>query len=124
MEVASRSTGDPRQFDIPLTTQYHFITPTDVPGRITTEDFLFFENNPRVNFFDYDVVVESYNGKFKRLGRLNSSVQLPHTHFLNDALIVVVPRTDATKPRFVGTVQRGKVYLFGFNEVNGIYLLK
>lgn len=128
MEVAFRNNTDSRQFDIPLTTQYHFITPIDVPGRITNEDFLFFSNNEptKVHFPDYDVLVESFNGSFKNLGKLNKSVRLPHVHFVNDALLLVVPKKDMNKVRFVGTIQRGKHYFLSLDREieKGLYVLK
>jgi hypothetical protein len=124
MEVASRQTSDPRQFDIPLTTQYYFITPTDVPGRITTDDFLFFTStDSSIKFSDYDVLVESFNGKFKKLGQLSTKVQLPHVHFLNDALLLVLPKNSVAEPKFIGTIQRGKQYVLSFNKSEGDFFL-
>ena len=117
MEVAYRNDFDERQFDIPLTSQYHFITPLDVPGRITAEDYLYFSTTDNtIRFSDYDVLVESFGGDYKKIGQLNYSVRLPHVHFLNDALVLVVPKNDPSKPRFIGTIKRGKQYVMSFNR--------
>lgn len=126
MQVATREFTDRRQFDIPLTTQYHFITPVDVNGRLTTEDYIFFNQFQNINFKDYDVLVESFNGAFKKLGELADVMRLPHVHFVNTALVLVVPKTDSRKPKFVGTIQRGKKYNFGLNHLttHGFYLLQ
>jgi len=123
MEVATRGNSDPRQFDIPLSTQFYFITPTDVPGRRTSEDFLFFTSTSPITFSDYDVLVESFNGKFKKIGQLAPSVLLPHVHFLNDALVLVVPKRPSSKPKFIGTIQRGKQYTLSLSKPEGDFFV-
>jgi hypothetical protein len=125
MEVTLRGSTDPREFDIPLTTQYHFITPTEVKGRLTTEDYIFFNPQIQINLSNYDVILESFNGSFKKIGTLSETMKLPHVHFVNDALILIVPKFDVSLPKFVGTIQRGKTYNITFKHIsdNGYYIL-
>jgi hypothetical protein len=126
MEVATRKFTDRRQLDIPLTSQYHFIIPTDVDGRLTTEDFIFFNLCCDIALNDYDVVIESFNGTFKKLGALKNIVRLPHVHFVDNSLLMVLPRNDTSKPKFVGTVRRGNQYNLLTNHLSkyGFYLLQ
>jgi hypothetical protein len=126
MDVVTKKFTDRRQLDIPLTTQYHFITPTDVRGRLTTEDYIFFIPLCPINFNEYDVLIESFNGDFKKLGGLDSVVRLPHVHFVDNALLLVVHKFDGSKPKFVGTVERGKKYSISLNHYSNhsFYLLQ
>lgn len=126
MEVATKKFTDSRNLDIPLTTQHHFIVPNSVKGRLTTEDYLFFVKDFNINFKDYDVLVESFNGSFKTIGELSDTMKLPHVHFVNSALLMIVPKTDDAKPKFVGTIQRGRRYIISLAHItkHGFYLLK
>jgi hypothetical protein len=125
MDVATRNYTDRRQLDIPLTTQYHFIIPSDVKGRVTTEDFIFFNPTNNILFDDYDVIVESFNGSFKKIGELSNMMKLPHVLFSDISLVLVLPKTDRNKPRFMGIIQRGKIYNLFMNHLtdHGFYLL-
>lgn len=99
-----------RQFEIPLTTQYYFSIPATVKGRITTEDFISFDFDESFPNDNYDVVVQGYDGKFKIVGSLEKTVILPHVRLPYESTLLVLHRTDPTKPKYIGTVKRGKTY--------------
>ena len=63
-----------RQFDIPLTTQYHYSIPTNVKGRITADDFVYFSISD-INPYDYDVAIQSFSGDFRIVGPLKKDLQ-------------------------------------------------
>ena len=116
-----------RQFDIPLTTQYHFIIPSDVDGRLTQEDFIYFAPDSTVSSNDFEVVVESYSGNFLKVGELAPIVKLPHVHFSYESLVMLLPRNGKESTRFIGTLVRGHKYIVSKknNRVsNNLYLMK
>lgn len=100
-----------RQYDIPLTTQYHYSIPTSVKGRITTQDFLYFSFQCNLNPDAYDVCCESFSGELRKIGSLAEAVRLPHVHIAPESLLWLLPKTNPSLPSFVGTVERGKTYI-------------
>lgn len=107
--MCNSTLNNERQFDIPLTTQYHYIIPTSVKGRLTKEDFIHFtfcDFNPS----GYNVLLESYNGQLLKIGPLSETVRLPHVQIPRDNLIWIIHSTNEFFPKFVGTAQRGKTY--------------
>jgi hypothetical protein len=113
-----------RQFDIPLTDPYFFSLPADAPGRTTADDYIYFDFCSIVPYM-YDVVVESANGDFLKVCELQAAVKMPHVHFNKGSLVLVVPKSDMTLPRFVGTMQRGKRYHLytSIKNVRGDYFI-
>lgn len=98
-----------RQFDIPLSTQFHFSIPTDVKGRLTQEDYVFFNYPNDVDPTRYTVVIDTFGGDPRQVGRLSEKVRLPHVHIPYDAFIMVLP-DDISLPKFIGTAIRGRRY--------------
>ena len=113
-----------RQFDIPLTTQFYFTLPSDVKGRITQEDFLYFSWDQEINPSNYDVVLETLQTDFKIIGPLSSIVKLPHVQISNDALFIILPKYSHL-PKFIGSPMRGKKYHLTTKSqlYNNFYLL-
>ncbi len=97
-----------RQFDIPLTTQFHYSIPTSQKGRLTNEDYVYFDIFD-LNPVDYTVAVEGYNGNIRNVDNLREKVQLPHVRFGSDAFIMLLPNNN-TLPVFIGILKRGKRY--------------
>ncbi len=104
---------------MPLNTQEFAGIPTDVMGRLTADDYIFFTWDSDLLSFNpaqYDVAIESDSGTFVNVtgppngvGHLDSAVQLPALRYSSGTLVVVIPK-QLGGPRFVGTLQRGKTY--------------
>jgi len=97
-----------RQFDIPYTTGFVFTIPDHVKGRLTKDEYVFFnilDIDPR----NYQLVVESFNGDLRRVGPLQEKMRLPHVRFTNDAFLLISP-TKSILPTFIGILERGKKY--------------
>lgn len=105
-----------RQFDIPLTTQFHFSIPSDVKGRITQEDFVYFTYPEDVDPTRYSVVVDTFSGDHRQVAPLSEKVKLPHVHIPYEAFIMVLP-DDPSLPKFIGTTIRGKRYTLSRNSI-------
>lgn len=115
-----------RQYDIPLTTQYHYSIPSDVPGRTTSQDFVYFNYNGVIpDPHNYIVSFQSYSGEFLGVAPLSQTVKLPHVHISPDSMIMLLPNSLGL-PRFIGTVQRGKTYEVTMNSGQraGCYIMK
>ena len=114
-----------RQFDIPLTTQYHFVIPSDVKGRITTEDFVFFEYPNEIDPTRYTVVLDTFGGDQREVAPLSKKVKLPHVHIPYEAFILILP-DDVSLPKFIGTAVRGNRYILSPQsyQKKGYHILK
>jgi hypothetical protein len=114
-----------RQFDPPFLTQFNRTLPADSPGRTTTDDFVFFVYDAlKFPYEKYDVCIETYGTGWRKLGPLRPRVKLPCVQFVNDTSIMLVPRSDPTMPRYMGTVQRGHTYTVSSHViVNGVNVL-
>jgi hypothetical protein len=113
-----------RQFDIPLTRGYYYTIPDSVTGRLTGQDYVYFDIldiDPR----DYVVIVEGYNGTFRSVGPLFEQTRLPHVQLASDAMLLVVPKS-LSLPTFAGVVQRGKRYRLSLGNLRykNMFLLK
>ena len=113
-----------RQFDIPLTTGYHYSIPRDVKGRETKEDFIQFIIDNNIDKNDYYVCVQSTVGSIRSIDILKSIVRLPHVIFAEDNFILLL--SNSNKPPFIGTIKRGRTYIVSYNNLqkNGYYILK
>ena len=102
------------QVDTPYTGAVYGVLPKEVPGRVPTDDFVFFNYPSYMKPGDYNVVVESLDTsnitKFRNIGPLNKMVELPHVHYDAYATIAVIPRLNQNLPRFNARLNRGSTY--------------
>jgi len=114
-----------RQLDIPLTSGFYFVIPTDVKGRLTSEDYINFKIDG-INKELYDVAIETIQEDFRTISHLNEVVRLPHVQIPQGAFVLVLPRNSLSLPKFIGTIDRGKTYYVSTKnaKVKDFYLLK
>ena len=114
-----------RQFDIPLTRQHHYVIPTDVKGRLTQEDYVFFIFEEPLDLKRYSVVIDTYGGDPRIVSPLSDKVKLPHVQIPSDSFIFLLP-DSVSLPKYIGIVERGKRYLVPKNPRNkkGYNILK
>lgn len=104
--------GD-RQLDILLSQSHFFTLPRYLPGRLNTDDFVFFRWCSGINPEKYDVVVESNDVSgptYRKISPLLESVELPHVRFPWRGRIGVIPKTDKL-PSFEAELHRGSTYI-------------
>jgi hypothetical protein len=94
-------------------TNSSFIIPDFLPGRLMTDDFIFFDIPDSIDPFSYHVAIESMNTRgpspYRIISGIQQQVRLPHVYFSPDAKVVVLPRTEGL-PVFFGTLKRGSTY--------------
>ena len=114
-----------RQYDPPYLDQFNRTLPTNVHGRLTRDDYITFNYDSTFPYKDYDVCVQTFSGDIRKFSPLMPSVQLPGVQFVNDSLLLVLPVSNRSAPRFAGVVQRGHNYNITREKfVNGFYILK
>ena len=99
---------------MPLHTQSFAGIPTDVEGRQTANDYIFFAYNEReIPSRAFDVAMEMNDGTFQIISGLTKSVKLPEIMITNGTLLVVIPKMNNGNGMkgFVGTIKRGKTYV-------------
>ena len=97
-----------------LWTNSSFIIPDFLPGRLMTDDFIFFNIPDSIDPFSYHVAIESMNTRgpspYRIISKVQQRIRLPHVYFSPDAKIVVLPITEGL-PVFFGTLKRGGTYM-------------
>ena len=100
-----------RQFDIPLSNQLFFVLPNDVKGKLSADDFVYFNYDEfNIHPHNYDIAVQSYSGQVLKFTQLGRRVQLPHVLYAQDTTLYVVPKTNRQLPTYIGTLKRGHSY--------------
>lgn len=103
----------PTQLDIPYSSANFFTLPENLPGRLNTDDFIFFKWQQNINPMEYDVIISSNDtagSPWRNLGSLNVQIKLPEVYFDADSQIGVVPKRDSSKPSFWGRLNRASTY--------------
>jgi hypothetical protein len=102
-----------RQYDIPLANPQFYTIPDIAPGRIMTDDFVFFYWKANIDPSRYTVVVESLDiagTTFRSIGPLKEQMKLPFVQFGPYAKIGVIPDSQML-PNFSAILARGATYL-------------
>lgn len=103
-----------RQLDISLSGPNFFTIPKHLPGRLTTNDYVFFHWPCDLDSSKYCVVVESNDASgdsvHRNIGPLQKSIELPHVRFAPYARIGVVP-VVSSHPVFEEQLVRGSTYI-------------
>ena len=116
-----------QQADILLTSGKYYTLPKTLPGRVTTEDFVYFvwpsDFKPQL----YTVAVESNDtlgATWRSIGPLMKNVELPHVYFGSNAKIALVP-SRGDLPRYVSYLDRGNTYIVRKTQSgNGVFQME
>lgn len=116
------------QQDHLLTNTKFYSIPKEVPGRVSLEDFIRFKWDSSLYPHTYDVVVESLDlsgpTNFRKIGKLSSTLELPHVKFASHAKIGVLPQ-DPRLPSFWSELVRGATYIIpNTNGQNGEFAME
>lgn len=102
------------QLDTPFSGSVFGVLPKEVPGRVLTDDFVFFNYPSHVKPGDYVVVIPSLDTsgleKYRQIGPLNQTVELPHVFHDAYAEIYVMPRINGNLPTFYSRLSKGSTY--------------
>jgi len=102
------------QLDVPYSGGKFFMLPKHLPGRVNTDDFVYFNLPAGLNPAEYMVAIDSLDtaGPSRRtIGRLIAcGVELPHVMLGAHANIYVLPANDCNKPGFWARLNRGSTY--------------
>jgi len=101
------------QLDITLTGGDFFSIPRHMPGRLTSEDYVFFKWPRGFNPAEYTIVVsanDTAGSPIRRISPLKSQVELPFTIIDAYGMIGVLPNTNSRKPAFWERLNRGSTY--------------
>lgn len=103
--------GD-RQLDMPWSLDFYTL-PKHLPGRMNTDDFVFFDFScSGIDCCDYTVVVESLDVSgptYRSIGKLQKAIELPHVKFGWSPKIGVIPNSEHL-PAFEAEMVRGNTY--------------
>lgn len=101
------------QLDLPFAGPNFINLPKQLPGRQNTDDFVYFKF-PAWLKGKYSVLVESADtagARFRKIGPLQTMVELPIVLYNAESLIAVVPDTNANLPTFYGRLNRASTYI-------------
>jgi hypothetical protein len=104
----------PQQLDITLSGQDFLSIPEHMPGRLNTDDFVYFEYSNLRDPNNYTVVISSNDtsgSQFRSIGPLRKFVKLPFVQLDAYGVIGLVPNNDHTKPQFWGRLNRASTYV-------------
>lgn len=103
------------QLDTPLAGGVFGIIPKEVPGRVWTNDFVYFNFPPNIRPGDYSVIVTTLDtsgpSSYRNIGPLATTVELPFVHFDAYGTIAVSPRINPNLPTFYARLNRGSSYI-------------
>jgi hypothetical protein len=102
------------QLDIPLSNAKFYGNPKHVPGRVNTDDFVYFSWPATMNPKQYKVVVsvlDTAGPPLRSIGTLMKTVELPHVQFDPYGTIFVMPISDQSLPTFYARLSRASTYV-------------
>lgn len=102
-----------QQLDIPFSHGHFFHLPKNLPGRVNTDDFIFFNIPAGIDASDYTVVVSSIDTSgppLRTIGMLSESVELPFVHYGAHGKVMVIPTRNPNLPSFFSRLNRGSTY--------------
>ena len=102
-----------QQLDIPFASGHFFSLPKNLPGRVNTDDFMFFNIPAGVNPADYTVAVSSIDTsgpRYRTIGVLQQSVELPFVQYGAHGQVLVLPTKNPNLPSFFSRLNRGSTY--------------
>jgi hypothetical protein len=103
------------QLDTPFANGKFYSLPKHLPGRVNTDDFVFFSFPENMNPNDYMVAVDTLDTSdpsctIRTIGPLRENVELPFVVFDAYASIYVIPQSDPTKHTYYARLSRGSSY--------------
>lgn len=114
------------QLDITYYGQDFLSLPKFLPGRLNSDDFVYFNIPASINQNDYMVVVKSNdvarNNAFRTISVLREWVELPAVYFGGDSIVSVIPKTNPNLSSFHSRLNRGSTYdIPNVNKYGGSY---
>lgn len=89
------------------------IIPREIRG-YGKDEFIQFQYDPSLDASKFRVLVEDLAGRWVELGKLANKLFVPNTYWPNNAKLVVVGTNRfGQQVRFVGTLNRGALYVLG-----------
>lgn len=102
-----------QQLDIPFANGHFFHLPKSQPGRVNTDDFIFFNIPAGLNPASYVVTVSTLDTSgppLRTIGDLQGSVELPFVHYGAHGKVFVIPKNNPNLPSFFARLNRGSTY--------------
>ena len=92
------------------------LLPKHLPGRVNTDDFVFFQVPDSFPKNAYSVVIQTTDtsnpgSNLRNLGDYANQVELPFIHFGSDLDIYLMPKTSSSLPTYRGRLNRGSTYI-------------
>lgn len=119
------------QCDMTLSGQDFLSIPEEMPGRVNTDDFIFFEginNLPESQRQHYSVIISSNDtagSTFRKLGPLKSYIKLPFVKLDAYGTVGILHNYDENQPSFWSRLNRGSTYTIpSVGNKPGRYVLK
>lgn len=101
------------QCDITYSGQDFLSLPRFLPGRLNTDDFVFFNWPNNFNSSGYHVVISTNDvagPTYRRISKLAGQVEVPFVQLDAYAVIGVIHETNENKPQFWSRLNRGSTY--------------
>lgn len=89
------------------------VIPKHVPGRMNTDDFVYFSYHSSFPAKEYYVVVtteDTSGAPLRQLSHLEKTVELPQVHFGAHGKIFLIPVTNPSLPTYFARLNRGSTY--------------
>ena len=102
-----------QQSDIRLLGNRMTSIPRIVPGRQSTEDFVFFIWHHEIDPKDYTIIVQANDTagpEWRSIGPLRKEAYLPQVQFCAHAHLAVVPTHNKNLPSFIAHLNRASTY--------------
>jgi hypothetical protein len=103
-----------QQLDLPLSNAHFGILPKNLPGRMWTDDFVYFNFPDNIRPGDYMIAtttLDTSGSPLRTIGPLKTTVELPQVIFDAYGTILVFPRDNPNLPTFFARLNRGSSYL-------------
>lgn len=124
-----------RQVSIPLALHRSIEIPNWAPGKLRSDDFVYFVWPADINPKDYSIIIGTHDvsgshpsiqhSNFKNISDLTTNVFLPWVQLNAHAPIGVVPKFDKNLPAFWERLNRGSTYhIPSVNKKSGRYVMQ
>ncbi len=102
------------QVDDPFSPASFFILPKHIPGRVNTDDFVYFSypaSFPAHEYFVVTTTQDTSGSPLRQLGKLEKNVELPHVQFGAHGKLYLIPSRNEHLPTFYARLNRGSTYV-------------
>lgn len=103
-----------QQLDLPWSNSKFYTLPKHLPGRVNTDDFVYFNYPSWMNGNDYVVAITTLDtsaGPLRTIGPLSQgNIEIPHIQLDPYGSIYVIPKNNPNLPRFYSRLNRASTY--------------